>query len=206
MSEPDDRRPSIGLHPADALAAEHQVVLAVLDALDVEAARVRGEGRMDTTRWRALLDLLTHFVQDEHVAKEELLFDAMSEQGYPRSPGPIDDLERDHLDAEELLVQLRSAVAGGDSQACVRAARNFADFSREHVAREDNVLLAIARQVLRDEAARRALLAIERYTSERVGEDEHERRLREARRLCTACGVDFDRERHPPFDGRSGHC
>jgi len=189
-------------HPADRLDAEHQVMLAVLDAIDVECARVRSERSVRAAFWRDALDFLFGFVVASHVPKETIVFDAMAAAGYPRRPGPIADAEAEHDDERELLEQLGAAVSAGEPAALARAARNYTWFSRAHVAREDHVVLELARQVVRGADARRTAGELSRFDRNVAGAERLENLDRLARRLCAEVGVDFAQRRTPTFDSR----
>lgn len=193
-------------HPADLIASEHQVVLAVLDALDAEASRLRGEGQLRAAFWRDAVEFLTDFVDGAHIQKEEqVLFPAMVRCGFPASPGPLTALGKDHGDERELLDQIRASLAAGDAAVLARAARTYADFLRDHVAREDNVLLEMARHVLRGDDACRARDAILGFDDAAGDPERTARHRRLAQRMCADAGIEFARLRRPPFDGRCSH-
>ncbi|MEZ5964584.1 MAG: hemerythrin domain-containing protein [Planctomycetota bacterium] len=187
-------------HAVDLLMRDHQIVLALCDALDVEAARVRADGRLRQDFWRDVLAFCGEFLESIHHRKEEdLLFEAMVAQGFPKSPGPIAAMTAEHGDARELIEQWRGVLAAGDPVGVARVARTFADLHRQHVAREDNVLFVLARQIVPGQAAAAAARAMQA-----LGAAHDEPRLVAlVRVLCADVGVDFDRERHPPFEG---HC
>lgn len=190
-------------HAVDLLMRDHQVLLAVCDALDVEAARLRADGLVRVGFWRDAVAFCRGFLEEIHHHKEEdLLFEAMAQRGFPRSPGPIAAMTAEHHDARELLEQLRGVLAAGDAVGVARAARTFADMHRQHVAREDNVLFSLARQVVTGAYGIDLLHAMREFA--RVHDEMHMVQL--ARQLCAGVGVDFDRERHPPFDGNCHHC
>ena len=104
--------------------------------------------------------------------------------------------------ASELLMTVARL---GDVAVLARAARTYADFQRDHVAREDNVLLEMARQVLQGDDAVRARDAILRFDADDADPDRGARHLRLARRICADAGIEFERLRRPPFDGRCSH-
>ena len=198
---PDARDPEP--HPADRLDTEHQVLLAVFDALDVECARVRSERALRVPFWRDAIDFLFGFVIEVHQPRETIVFDAMAATGYPRKPGPITDAEAEHDDELELLEQLGAAVSAGDPVRVARAARNYTWCARAHVAREDQVVLAIARQLLRGDAAARTADEMARLHRDVIGTERLDTLLRLGRRLCADAGIDFARRRTPTFDERA---
>jgi hemerythrin-like domain-containing protein len=186
-------------HPVELLEREHQTILAFLDALDAEAARLRTGADVRVTFWRDALEFARSFVDGAHVKKEEeLLFGAMVDAGFPATPGPIAAMVAEHDDAHALRRELESAFATRDGLGVGRLARSYAAFLRDHIARENHVLFPLARRVLPERAAGALKAAIEDFDRATAEGREPE----SARRICTAAGVRFDLVRDPPFDDR----
>lgn len=140
-----------GTRPTDVLKQEHRVIEKVLDAVEREL----GNGAIDKTFMTQALDFFRNFADGCHHAKEEeTLFPALETAGIPREGGPIGCMLSDHEAGRSLLRMIAEhldAAAGADvdAQRVVRqAATTYVELLRQHIQKEDNVLFAMADQVL----------------------------------------------------------
>ncbi|MBD3336472.1 MAG: hemerythrin [Candidatus Eisenbacteria bacterium] len=147
------------MDPIYLLMNEHQLILKVLTALESYAARVeKGE---DVPR--ADLESFTEFIRNfadacHHGKEEDVLFEVMAENGFPKEMGPIGVMLQEHDVGRRYVTTLRSAVeAEGDwdperRNAVVQAARGYVNLLREHIHKEDNILYPMAGTQLSSEA------------------------------------------------------
>ncbi len=137
--------------PTDVLKQEHRVIEKVLDAVEREL----GNGAIDKTFMTHALDFFRNYADGCHHAKEEdQLFPALETAGIPREGGPIGCMLSDHEAGRSrlrMIAEHLDAAAGADvdAQRVVRqAATTYVDLLRQHIQKEDNVLFAMADQVL----------------------------------------------------------
>lgn len=147
--------------PTEALRAEHERILEVLEAFEETAERAERGG----ITWEALEEFLAFFrlyVGACHHGKEEdLLFPALEERGLPASGGPLAVMLEEHRKGRELveamsleLPRAREGAAG----AAVRladAAREYVDLLRRHIGKENPAVFDAADRLLTGPACRR---------------------------------------------------
>ena len=173
--------------------AEHQAILALLDAVDAEVGRLMAGGRLRPAFWRRVAEFTEEFIDGCHHGKEEqLLFPCLIQCGIPASGGPLSVMEREHVAGREMMQAIVRASVRGDGALLCEVARRYVRFKRDHIEKEDNVLFEIARQALSAEQAARLRERFAQFDA-RVPPAILTARL--ARELCEEVGVVFDRPR-----------
>jgi len=191
-------------HPIDTLLAEHEVILAVLEALEVRASEVRRGGSFDRRAWSLFAEFLGAFADRCHHGKEEeLLFPVLAEHGVPDAGGPIGAMKIEHEEGRSLIRDLSAAIERGDASRAVAAASSFIGLLREHIAKENGVLFPLGRQLLDAPSVERIAEGFARVESEIMGEGTHCRYVDLAQRICADAGVDFATRR---ADTLAHHC
>ncbi len=134
----------------EVLMAEHQQILAAIDALEAFAAEVRRGGGSAAELGR-FVTFIREFADAHHHAKEEdLLFTAMVEAGFPRESGPVGVMLQDHDQGRRLvgvLAQLAQAATpwgDADRERLHAAAFGYAELLRSHIQKEDGILYPMA--------------------------------------------------------------
>ena len=127
------------------LREEHRVILRALALVEVAVARL-SEGRtLPDGWWGALLEWLRGFADLNHHAKEEqYLFPALGEAGVPPEGGPVGVMLEEHREGRTLV----QAMAAGEGERRIGAARRYIQLLREHIDKENSVLLPLAEAVL----------------------------------------------------------
>lgn len=153
------------------LKAEHRVIERVLDAMERELAL---RGPTPALLWPAL-EFLGSFADGcHHHKEEEQLFPQLEQRGVPREGGPIGCLLSEHDTGRALMKRMRTAlvrIEAGDPSArgeFREAATGYITHLRQHIAKEDNVLFAMASRMLSD--SQRSALARSFYDFERSGD------------------------------------
>lgn len=130
--------------PIDELMAEHRVIEQVLSALEAAADR-----ELALSFYEGAVDFIANFADGCHHDKEEgLLFPCLEKHGMPRGGGPIAVMLHEHDVGRACVARIRAAISAGDRVAARSAAGDYADLLRQHIAKEDGVLYAMARQIL----------------------------------------------------------
>lgn len=129
---------------------------ALLDLLEAELAIYRQGGIPDFDLMRDVMDYTTAYPERYHHPKEDLIFEKIREKG-----GEGADLARDlieeHRKGEELSNRFAEALGNVALEAEIprqrfeELAREFLEFSRAHMEKEEETLLPLAERVLGDE-------------------------------------------------------
>jgi branched-chain amino acid transport system ATP-binding protein len=137
------------------ILGEHRNLGSVLFCLgslvtDIEKHNANPDFRV----FHAITNYVESFLDKYHHPKEdEFLFPAIARQ-YPRAVPLIDELEEQHIRGTELLHRLRKKLAtyeyvGTDAFIPFRdAARDYINFQREHIRKEETEVLPLAREHL----------------------------------------------------------
>lgn len=130
--------------PIQALMDEHRVIEKVLDALETAA-----DLEVPAEFYDRALDFCSSFADACHHAKEEdRLFPLLEERGIPREQGPVGVMCAEHVQGRDYIQQMREAAAAGDYDRVRRVSLLYVGLLRDHIHKEDNVLFAMARDVL----------------------------------------------------------
>ncbi len=162
------------------LKDEHRIIEKVLNA--TEAMLLRDS--IDKRFFEQALDFLRNFADGCHHAKEEdELFPILQSAGIPREGGPIGCMVHEHEQGRALLGRLAAsldAAAQGDRRAeesVRRATTDYIALLRQHIFKEDNVLFAMADDVLGAEEQQLMIRAFNRGEKSNGCAGKHERYL-----------------------------
>jgi hemerythrin-like domain-containing protein len=140
--------------PSDILREEHRVILRAIALLE-EAAGALARGQSPPEQWwEDLTGWLRAFADGVHHAKEErYLFPALARAGVPVVGGPIGVMLDEHAEGRALI----GDMSGSDPARRVAAARRYCRLLRDHIDKENGVLLPMSDAVL--ESGQQATLA-----------------------------------------------
>lgn len=185
-------------HPVDILHQEHNLLLEVLAGLDREAEHLIDGGPVRLGYWYAALDFLEHYADRYHHGKEEeQMFTALEAAGLGHDHGPLAALRAEHDDSRVDRNALLHAVQRGEPAEIARVARGYSEQLRQHIDRENQVLLPLALEMLDDDACER-LRAGFRAHAAAIGERVHARCLQLGKAL--AAGLDPGKQAPPAAD------
>ncbi len=121
------------------------MILRALALLEVAAARLDGGPPLRDGLWEELLEWFHVFADRNHHAKEErCLFPALGEAGVPAQGGPVGVMLEEHTEGRALL----QALAAGPVKRREELARQYGRLLRDHIDKENGVLLPLAEAVL----------------------------------------------------------
>jgi hemerythrin-like domain-containing protein len=127
------------------LREEHRVILRALVLVEVAAARLSGGRALPDGWWEELLEWLRAFADRNHHAKEEAyLFPALAQAGVPAAGGPVGVMLDEHAEGRALI----RAMAEGGADRRVEAVRRYVHLLRDHIDKENGVLLPLTEAVL----------------------------------------------------------
>ena len=131
--------------PTDTLREEHRVILRAIVLLEVAAGRLTDGRPLPDGWWENLLEWLRRFADQNHHAKEEAhLFPALAQAGVPAAGGPVSVMLEEHTEGRALV----QAMAHGPVDGRMDAARHYVHLLRDHIDKENGVLLPLADAVL----------------------------------------------------------
>jgi len=178
------------MEATEILKTEHRIIERVLASLEVAAGRLSAGEPVSPGVFIMAADFIKGFADGCHHKKEEdVLFPAMQAAGIPREGGPIGVMLAEHEQGRRLTRGMRAAaekLAAGEAgarEAVVQNALQYVALLRGHVAKEENILFAIADRVIEGPAQADVSAAFNRVEQEEMGEGVHERFLGLADRI-----------------------
>ena len=135
--------------PTQTLREEHRLILRALALIEVAAGRLSAGRPLPAGWWEEMLGWLRAFADRNHHAKEEeCLFPALGRAGVPAAGGPVGVMLEEHA-AGRALIQ---AMAESDPDRRGQAARGYVQLLRDHIDKENGVLLPLSDGVLDPQA------------------------------------------------------
>ena len=137
------------------LKDEHQLILRMLALLEKNAKRTEEGSFTDYRFYLDGVDFIRNYADRFHHAKEEdVLFEAMIENGMPRANSPIAAMLMDHDQGRAFVRGMEEAAKralngeAGQNAAIVENARGYLELLREHISKEDEILYPLAERVI----------------------------------------------------------
>lgn len=145
--------------PIEMLRHEHRVIEGALRTLDGICEKLQRGIEVPPTALSQLIDFIRTYADGFHHAKEEAhLFPALERNGVPRSSGIMGMMIEEHESGRAFIAELADAA---DAYRCgnprsvrrfVLGAWRYMELLTMHIHKEENVLFAIADEVLDDQA------------------------------------------------------
>jgi len=167
------------------LVHEHRLILRMLAILEWKA-ELTARGADDDYRFYLMaVDFIRNYADRFHHAKEEdVLFEALVNNGMPRANSPVAAMLLDHDQGRAFVKALDAAateaLAGqpGHDREIAANALGYLNLLRDHISREDGILYPLAERVI-PEGVRDAIIAGYRQAEERTtaGFEERYRQL-----------------------------
>ncbi len=164
------------------LRQDHAVILRMLDKAEEVGDKLALGEHVAPETLSALVEFFRCFADECHELKEDnLLFPLLEMKGLARECGPTGALRAEHAEGRGLVKELARAgadhLAGhpGAAQAWSRAARAYAQFLRQHIARENGVLLPIVERMLSDGEQEQLAQAFVELEKRKMGAGRRER-------------------------------
>src|SRR5579863_10033867 len=141
------RQEEILAKATEILRKEHDVILRMIEATEITAARMERGEKVPDSLLAGLVEFFQLFADKCHHGKEEeVFFPRLVEKGMPGDAGPVGVMLREHEMGREMIrrmVQAEDAYRAGASTAAsswAKASRSYAALLREHIAKENEVL------------------------------------------------------------------
>jgi hemerythrin-like domain-containing protein len=166
------------------LKDEHQLILRMLALLEQNAA-LTAEGVFHDYRFYLDgVDFIRNYADRFHHAKEEdILFEALIENGMPREHSPVaamlmeHDLGRNYVRGLEEAASAALAGEKGHDAEIAAHANGYLQLLREHIAKEDDILYPLAERLIPEEMREKILAGYGQAEAAREGLEEHYRRI-----------------------------
>lgn len=166
---------------ADELRNEHRGIEVMLDVLDGAAEKLRDGEPADLGHLDGMTEFLSVFADTCHHGKEEeFLFPGLEAAGIPNDGGPIGVMLSEHRKGLECIAGMKrgiEAMKAGDREGITLFAENAGEYTallRQHIQKEDNVLLVMAEQRLDAAKDEELFREFEKLEEERIGKGKHE--------------------------------
>jgi hemerythrin-like domain-containing protein len=138
-----------------ALKDEHQLILRMLALLEKNAALTAEGSFRDYQFYLNGVDFIRNYADRFHHAKEEdILFEALIENGMPRENSPVAAMLMEHDLGRAFVKGMEEAATRalngepGQDEAIVSNARGYLEMLREHISKEDDILYPLAERVI----------------------------------------------------------
>ncbi len=145
--------PSSGNDPIRVLQEEHVLMIEVIDAMATESRHLLTGMPLRKDFWARTVEFLEHFLDRLHHEKEEqLLFPMLEHLGFGHDHGPLLALRSEHLEGRREARGILSALNARDGERLAHTCLMFCRRERQHIDREEVLLLPLARESLQGEA------------------------------------------------------
>jgi hemerythrin-like domain-containing protein len=136
----------------DSLRADHQVILRVIEVLGNIAESMQRGAEPPLDRIRKIVHFSINFVDRCHHGKEEdCLFPCLEKRGIPREGGPIGVMLAEHEEGRRLVRQISevtSSYSESDRGLLAQLCAEYVDLLTQHIFKENNILFAMADDVM----------------------------------------------------------
>ena len=134
------------------LSKEHENILKVVDALELEITRLKNKN-IDTTFFTKVIDFIRNYADKFHHAKEEDIlfkeFNKCAEEGCVHC-NPVEQMLLEHEEGRKSVKMMESGMNERDRNKLIEGARNYIQLIREHIYKEDNILYPMAIDVIKE--------------------------------------------------------
>jgi hemerythrin-like domain-containing protein len=147
---------NMGMQFMESLNEEHNLIMAVLDALEAYATRLEHGTPVDDHELLRFVVFLSDFADGWHHAKEEdVLLAAMTRHGFASDSGVLVHLRDQHVREREIFRKLKRAAAaaavGSRTVRFVDVAKELVAFERSHIRKETELFYPAAERELSTE-------------------------------------------------------
>lgn len=138
------------------LVEEHRLILRMIALLEKNAPKTAGGTYRNWQFYLDGIDFIRNYADRFHHAKEEdVLFEALVENGMPKQNSPVAAMLMEHDHGREFVRNMETAVkeaqAGGTAdtyRAIAENALGYAALLRDHIAKEDTILYPLSERLL----------------------------------------------------------
>ncbi len=165
----------------DQLRDEHDGIKLMLNILQQVTTMAKSGQKLNLDHMERMLEFFRIFVDKCHHGKEEdLLFPELAKHGIRNDGSPIEVMLSEHVQGRRYIQGMISALSElrqetpEAAKSFVTNAKGYMSLLREHIAKENDVLFAMADKVLSPQENETLLTSFERLEVERIGAGKHE--------------------------------
>lgn len=162
------------------LKDEHEGIRVMLNILEKVCEKLEKTGAVEKEHFDGILEFLKIFIDTCHHGKEEdLLFPAMTAAS-DEAIAPTSAMRADHETGRGYVASMfraHAAYVQGDassSRDIAENARAYISLLRDHMAKENDVILEVVDKTFSDEKQNELFDGFERIEEERIGRGKHE--------------------------------
>ncbi len=137
--------------PIEILKNEHQHILAVIKALEMECSSIAAGGKINKSFFQQAIYFIRNYADKFHHAKEEdiLFFELCKDQTQEKMHcNPVQQMLVEHDLGRQFVKGMEEYLGSNDKNRLMENAREYACLLREHIFKEDNILYPMADDVL----------------------------------------------------------
>jgi hemerythrin-like domain-containing protein len=140
------RQGAAAQHPVDELLAEHYLIQRVLEAIQIEAAKIRKRRDLNLDFWERAVDIAGNFALLFHYAKKaNHFFPAIEPFGMREKIAALEEEQQHDI---MTTLELCNAVSDRDGETVQRLVSLYVGSKRKHMEREENEVLLPSKALL----------------------------------------------------------
>ena len=186
----DARGDAVRQRPEEQLLAEHQLMLAALAAMEVEAKRLLHGEPLRPDFWRGVVEFIGNFSHRVHRVKEERFFFPALEAWGLIEPETCRHIGDDHESLKELTWLLCDGVNEGDWEKAFRVVSMYLARMRAHLEAEEHRMTIPELAQVDDERVGPVRAGFAAIEAEELGSDGRLEYFDITRSLCRDVGIE----------------
>jgi hemerythrin-like domain-containing protein len=146
----------------DVIRSEHEIIRVLLEGADREVRSIQQTGKVNSEKLRRFLEFVDQFIEGFHLAKEGThLIPLLKQRGEGMASDLSEELLREHRQGRTMIMVLAATLARveEDPELAVSATGEtlavYARLWRNHIWKENEILLPIAERLLTAEDQQR---------------------------------------------------
>jgi hemerythrin-like domain-containing protein len=132
------------------LSKEHENILRVVDALELEIEKLKDKD-IDIIFFKKVIDFIRNYADKFHHAKEEDIlfkeFNKCAEEGCVHC-NPVEQMLFEHDEGRKSVKMMELGLKESNKNKIIEGARGYIQLIREHIFKEDNILYPMADEAL----------------------------------------------------------
>lgn len=131
------------------MSEEHNLILDVLEALEIETTRLEQGGNINIDFCRNFIDFVKVYADSfHHIKEEDILFKVVRKHEFTKDNIAVKDLLSQHNLGRTYIEQLKVAVENHNKSDYLINAKAYCDLMTRHIDLEDNVLFPLIEAAL----------------------------------------------------------